>query len=118
MSPEKKTTTKKKKPVKKQVAKEVKTPKLAPYADRNVFHIYAILVKNRDGLQKHLSDNGIQSGIHYPVPIQRTKPFKHLDYFKNENAIKFAEEMLSLPMHPFLTDEEIGYISKTINEFF
>ena len=98
--------------------KEVKTPKLAPYADRNVFHIYAILVKNRDGLQKHLSDNGIQSGIHYPVPIQRTKPFKHLDYFKNENAIQFAEEMLSLPMHPFLTEEEIGYISKMINDYF
>lgn len=98
--------------------KKVKTPKLAPYADRNVYHIYAILLENRDGLQKHLNDNGIQSGIHYPVPIQKTKPFNYLDTFKNKNALQFAEQMVSLPMHPFLTDEEIGHITKTINEFF
>jgi len=97
---------------------KVKTPKLAPYADRNVYHIYAILLENRDGLQKHLSDNGIQSGIHYPVPIQKTKPFNYLDDNENKNAIQFSEQMVSLPMHPFLTDEEIGHISKTINEFF
>jgi len=97
---------------------KVKTPKLAPYADKNVYHIYAILVENREDLQKHLNDNGIQSGIHYPVPIQKTKPFKYLDYFENKNALKFSEKMLSLPMHPFLTDEEIGHISKTINKNF
>ena len=97
---------------------KVKTPRLAPYADKNVYHIYAILLENRDGLQKHLNDNEIQSGIHYPVPIQKTKPFNYLDSFKNKNAIQFAEQMVSLPMHPFLTDEEIGHISKTINDFF
>ena len=94
------------------------TPKLAPYADKNVFHIYAILTKNRDELQKYLNDNGIQSGIHYPVPIQKTKPFSYLDKFNNRNAIRFADEMLSLPMHPFLEDKEIEYITTTINKFF
>jgi len=94
------------------------TPKLAPYADKNVFHIYAILIKNRDELQKYLNDNGIQSGIHYPIPIQKTKPFNYLDHFNNENSIRFANEMLSLPMHPFLEDKEIEFIATTINSFF
>jgi dTDP-4-amino-4,6-dideoxygalactose transaminase len=94
------------------------TPKLAPYADKNVFHIYAILIKNRDNLQKYLNDNEIQSGIHYPVPIQKTKPFSHLDQFNNRNTVRFADEMLSLPMHPFLEDKEIEYITNTINNFF
>lgn len=94
------------------------TPKLAPYADKNVFHIYAILIKNRNEFQKYLNDNEIQSGIHYPVPIQKTKPFSYLDHQNNRNTIRFADEMLSLPMHPFLDDREIEFITTTINNFF
>jgi len=96
---------------------QVITPKLAPYAEKNVFHIYTILIKNRNELQKYLNDNEIQSGIHYPVPIQKTKPFNYLDHYDNRNAIRFADEMLSLPMHPFLEDKEIEFITSTINNF-
>lgn len=94
------------------------TPKLAPYADKNVFHIYAILIKNRNELQKHLNDNGIQTVIHYPVPIQKTKPFSYLDQQDNPKTIRFADEMLSLPIHPFLEDEEIEFITTTIDNFY
>ena len=83
-----------------------------------MFHIYAILIKNRDGLQNFLNKNEIQSGIHYPVAIQKTKPFSYLDHFNNKNTIRFADEMLSLPMHPFLEDREIEYLTNTINNFF
>ncbi|MHA2287765.1 MAG: DegT/DnrJ/EryC1/StrS family aminotransferase [Promethearchaeota archaeon] len=78
------------------------TPELASYAEKNVFHIYAILIKDRNELQKYLNENGIQTVIHYPIPIQKTKPFSYLDHFNNKNTIQFADEMLSLPMHPFL----------------
>ena len=97
---------------------QIITPKLAPYAEKNVFHIYAILIKNRDELQKYLNDNGIQTVIHYPIPIQKTKPFRYLDVFNNKNTIRFADEMLSLPMHPYLEDNEIEYIARTINNYF
>lgn len=98
--------------------KSIVTPKLASYADKQVYHIYAILIKNRNELQNHLNNNGIQSGIHYPVSIQKTKPFSYLDHFDNKNTIQFADQMLSLPIHPFITDEEIEYITLKINSFF
>jgi len=93
------------------------TPKSAPYIDKQIYHIYAIRVKDRDNFQKHLSDHGIPTIIHYPIPIQKTKPFKHLDCFDNKNTLQFANELISLPIYPFLNDEELEYIAKTINNY-
>ncbi len=97
---------------------EIVTPKTASYVDKNVYHIYAIRTKERDKLQNHLKTNGIPTVIHYPIPIEKTKPFKSLEKYDNKNTKKFANELLSLPMHPFLLDEEIEYIAKEINIFF
>ena len=94
------------------------TPKTAPYINKQIFHIYAIRVKERDKLQTYLRENNIPNIIHYPIPIEKTKPFKHLEYFDNKRTKQYADEMISLPMHPFLTDEEIDYIVGKINAFF
>ena len=94
------------------------TPKTASYVDRNVYHIYAIRVKEREKFQAYLTEKKVPTGIHYPIPIEKTTPFKHLEHFNNQNTIKYANEMISLPMHPFLTDEEINYIVKMINSYF
>ncbi len=96
----------------------VSIPKTASYANKNVYHIYAIRVKERDKFLNFLSENNIPSGIHYPIPIEKTTPFKHLEHFNNKNTIQYANEMVSLPMHPFLTDEEIDYITEIINKYF
>ncbi len=93
-------------------------PKTALYAEKNVYHIYAIRIKQRDDLQEYLKENDIPTVIHYPIPIQKTKPFLSLDYFDNKNSLQFANEMVSLPMHPFLKEEEIDYIIDTINKFY
>ncbi|MFX0105282.1 MAG: DegT/DnrJ/EryC1/StrS family aminotransferase [Candidatus Hodarchaeota archaeon] len=98
--------------------KDLITPKSASYIDKQVYHIYAIRLKNRDEFQSYLLKNGIPTIIHYPIPIQRTEPFKHLDIFNNKKTLKFAEELLSLPIYPFLTDEEIEYITSSIIGFF
>ncbi len=92
-------------------------PKTASYVDKNVYHIYAVRIKNRDALKKYLNNKGIQTGIHYPIAIQKTKPFQHLGHFENSNALLYADKMLSLPMHPFLTDAEIEYVTSAINNF-
>ncbi|MFX1393589.1 MAG: DegT/DnrJ/EryC1/StrS family aminotransferase [Promethearchaeota archaeon] len=98
------------------------SPKTASYANKNVYHIYAVRIKdgetNRDKFQKYLSENNIPTGIHYPIPIEKTTPFKYLEHFNNKNTRKYAKEMISLPMHPFLTDDEINYIIETINNYF
>jgi dTDP-4-amino-4,6-dideoxygalactose transaminase len=96
----------------------VSTPKTAPYINKQIYHIYAIRVKERDKLQTYLREHNIPNIIHYPIPIEKTKPFKHLEYFDNKRTKQYANEMISLPMHPFLIDEEIEYISNTINAFF
>lgn len=94
------------------------TPKTAPYINKQIYHIYAIRIKDRDKFGTYLSENNIPTVIHYPIPIEKTKPFEHLNHFNNERTIKYAEELISLPMHPFLSDEEIDYITTTANKFF
>lgn len=94
------------------------TPQQASYIDKQVYHIYAIRVKKRDKLQSYLTENNIPTIIHYPIPIEKTTPFKDLEKFDNKRTKQYADELISLPMHPFLKDEEIEYITTKIISFF
>ena len=96
----------------------ISLPEKAPYADKYIYHIYAIRVKDRDKLQKHLTANNVPTIIHYPIPIEKTKPFEHLGRFNNIKTKEYAKELISLPMHPFLSNNQIKYIAKTITDFF
>jgi dTDP-4-amino-4,6-dideoxygalactose transaminase len=100
---------------------QIKLPVEMPYA-KHVYHLYVIQVKDgrRDELQKFLGDNEIASGLHYPVPLHLQECFKHLGYKKGDFPVTeaLADNGLSLPMFPELTDEQIGYISEKIHEFF
>lgn len=87
---------------------------------KSVYHLFCIMVDKRDQLMKFLEKRNIETGVHYPVPIHLTKSFSMLGYKKgdfpvSENASK---KILSLPMHPFLTKEQILYICCSIKEFF
>lgn len=93
-------------------------PKMAPYINKQVYHIYAIRVKERDKVQLYLNENHVPNIIHYPIPIEKSKIFKHLEHFNNKRTKEYANELLSLPMHPFLKDEEIEYIAVKINAYF
>jgi len=87
---------------------------------KHIFHIYCIRTTRRDELQKYLNDNGIQTAIHYPTAIPLQPAYKHLSY-KNEDilvAATYQNEILSLPMYPELTKEQIIYMSEKILEFF
>jgi len=74
----------------------------------------------RDALQKFLNDNGISTGLHYPVPLHHQPCFEHLGYKKGDFPVseELAEQGLSLPMYAELTDEQIGYVCEKIKEFF
>lgn len=84
----------------------------------NVWHLFVILTPQREKLQQYLSDNNIQSLIHYPIP-----PHKQLAY-KNWNDLRFPitekihKEVLSLPISPVMTDDEIEKVTYTLNSFF
>lgn len=87
------------------------TPALASYA-RHVYHIYAIRVSNRDEVRQSLEDQGIATGIHYPVPVHLQGAYRSLGY--EPGAFPVAElcaaEFLSLPMYPELTDAQIEQV--------
>jgi len=76
---------------------------------KHVYHLYVIRCKNRNELQNYLSSKGVSTGIHYPIPVHLQKAYKHLEYKEGDFPIteKYAKEILSLPMFPELTDEEI-----------
>jgi UDP-2-acetamido-2-deoxy-ribo-hexuluronate aminotransferase len=92
-------------------------PYVAEYST-HIYHQFTIRVKDRTGLQKHLSEKGIPSAVHYPVPLHLQPAFKtETRKFDLPVSEKVAKEVISLPMFPELTEEQIDYISNTIIEF-
>jgi dTDP-4-amino-4,6-dideoxygalactose transaminase len=86
---------------------------------RHVYHLYVIRVKNREKLQQFLSERGIASGYHYKYPLHLQKAYKHLGYKKGDLPIteKVMEDILSLPMYPELSTQQVEYVVDNIKEF-
>lgn len=88
-----------------------------PYVDEkatSAWAQYSIRVKNRDSIQSSLKENGIPTAVHYPMPLHSQECFTYLGYKKGDFPISeiVSQEIMSLPMNPYLTDEEIKYISE------
>jgi len=97
---------------------DIITPKIHS-SSKHVFHLYVVQVKNRDKLQHHLKNNGIASAIHYPVPLPFMKAYEYLEYSSEDfpNIYAAHQKILSLPMFPELSDNQIEYIVDIINDF-
>jgi UDP-2-acetamido-2-deoxy-ribo-hexuluronate aminotransferase len=90
-----------------------------PYIDKNctsAFAQYSIRVKNRDEVQAKLKEAGIPTAVHYPMPLHLQECFEYLDYQKGDFPISevVSNEIMSLPMNPYVSDTEIEYIGKYI----
>lgn len=96
---------------------EVLTPFEAKYA-RHVYHVYAIRVQERDAILRHLQEKGVGCAVHYPVPIHLQEAGSNLGYTKGAFPIaeNLANEFLSLPMFPELTEEQIEYVARCVSE--
>ena len=85
---------------------------------KHVYHLYVIRHRERNKLQRHLAENGIQTQIHYPIPVHKQRAYLNLGHTARLPVTeKICKEILSLPMHPWLKEEEIEYISEIIKEF-
>jgi dTDP-4-amino-4,6-dideoxygalactose transaminase len=88
----------------------------------HVYHLFVVkLVEGRRAeLQGFLNELGIQSGIHYPVPLHLSKAFQHLGYSRGDFPVaeECAEKILSLPMFPELNREQIAYVADSVNCFY
>jgi dTDP-4-amino-4,6-dideoxygalactose transaminase len=86
----------------------------------HVYHLFVIRTSRRDGLLAHLKEKGIGAGIHYPIALHNLKAYKYLNYNPDDfpNANQFSTEVLSLPIFPELTDEEISFITSSLKQYF
>ncbi len=84
-----------------------------------VYHLYVVRARNRDALQKHLKARGIETGIHYPIPLHLQPVYKNLGYKPGDfpHTKKTANEVLSLPMYPELTEAQINQVVEAVKEF-
>ncbi|OGR97627.1 MAG: hypothetical protein A2902_06670 [Elusimicrobia bacterium RIFCSPLOWO2_01_FULL_64_13] len=81
-----------------------------------VRHVYAVRVPDRDGLASFLKENGVATGVHYPVPLHMQKAFAAYGYNKGDFPVaeKMAEEILSLPIFPELKESEVKKIASLV----
>lgn len=90
-------------------------------ADTHVYHQYTLKIGNgrRDALAKHLSEKEIPYGIYYPIPLHSQKAYRDERYRESDFPVtnQLVQEVISLPMHTELDDEQIDYITTTIKEF-
>ena len=83
--------------------------------DAHVFHIFTIRTKKRDELQKYLSENGVQTIIHYPIPPHKQECYKEWNSLSFPVTEQIHNEELSLPMSPVMTKEEIKVVVDLLN---
>ncbi|MEM8845960.1 MAG: DegT/DnrJ/EryC1/StrS family aminotransferase [Bacteroidota bacterium] len=89
--------------------------------DCHVFHQYTVRILNgkRDGLVQHLNENGVPCGVYYPIPLHKQKAYVDERYNEADFPVtnQLVQEVLSLPMHTELDDEQIEFITRLVIDF-
>ena len=85
--------------------------------ERHVFHIFAIMTKEREALQEHLAKNGIETLIHYPLPPHKQEALKEFAHLCLPITEQIHNEELSLPCNPAMSDDEVQKVIDIINTF-
>ena len=83
---------------------------------RHVYHLYTVRTSDRDTLQQSLQKEGIQTGIHYAVPVHLQPAYGNLGYGRHSlpHSEKAAEQVLSLPLYPEMTDDQIESVAQAV----
>lgn len=83
----------------------------------HVWHLYVVRVRNREKFVNYLQEHGIQTQIHYPTPIYKHPAYRELTTLAKPITEKICEEVVSLPMAPYLTVEEVDYVIDVVNNY-
>lgn len=89
-----------------------------PEWSQGVYHLYVVRLPDRDGMMRKLADNNIGSGLHYPIPLHRQKAYECMNLHEGALPVteRVAREILSLPMFPTLTGEQIQRVAEVVKE--
>ena len=82
----------------------------------HVYHLYVLQSSHRDRLAAALAERGIQTGIHYPIPVHQQFAYRNYRNASLPVTERVAGEILSLPMHPWMTGSEIEEVTRTVTE--
>jgi dTDP-4-amino-4,6-dideoxygalactose transaminase len=111
--------------IRKEIAKryisEVKNDKVIlpfwDFSNNHVFHLFIIRTEKREDLQQYLLKNGIQTIIHYPIPPHKQEAFESWNKLSLPITEKIHKEVLSLPISPVLTMDEVSFIIEILNQY-
>jgi dTDP-4-amino-4,6-dideoxygalactose transaminase len=83
-------------------------------------HLYPVLVPSREALREHLAGRGIETGIHYPVPIHLQPAYAFLGHSRGDFPVseEASETVLSLPLYPTLADDQVEAVISAVRDFF
>ena len=97
---------------------EVITP-YEPSWSRAVYHLYVVRTDDRQGLMDHLKNEGIGTGIHYPIPLHLQNAYVSMNYRKGDFPVaeKAAESIVSLPMFPQMTPQQQAHVVEQVLQF-
>jgi len=111
----------KRRTVAKRYLAEIKNKKIAlpfwDFSNNHVFHLFVVRTENRNDLQEYLTQNNIQTVIHYPIPPHQQKAFPEWNNLSFPITEKIHNEVLSLPMSPVLTKVEVDFIIEILNQY-
>ena len=98
---------------------DIITPKIVQESE-HVFHLYVIRTKWRDDLAQYINEKGIGNIIHYPIPIHLQEAYEDYAWQRGDfpNTEQLANEILSLPMYPDLTSEQLDEVVRTVKAFY
>lgn len=95
----------------------VETP-VCKYSDSHVYHLYVVKTSKREQLKNYLAEKNISTLIHYPFLLHEQKLFRQTSQKSLPNAERIGKEILSLPLNPYLTDEEIEIVIEVVKSFY
>lgn len=111
----------KRKAIAKRYLSEIKNDKIIlptwDLSDNHVFHLFVIRTNNRENFQNYLSENEIETMIHYPIPPHKQKAFATRNSLSFPITEQIHNEVLSLPISPIMTAEEVDFVIETINNY-
>lgn len=96
---------------------------IVPYESPKAYHVYhqfVLRTNNRNTFQQYLNEKEIGNALHYPIPIHFQEAYKHLGYKPGDFPVSeaCAEECISIPAHPEMTDNQFEYVAGSVKEFF
>ncbi|MDQ6477626.1 DegT/DnrJ/EryC1/StrS family aminotransferase [Dyadobacter sp. LHD-138] len=85
--------------------------------DEDAWHLFVVRHPDRNALIKHLGASGVQTNVHYPLPVHKQKAYADINHLSLPLTESIHQQVISLPLNPVLTDEEISYIVGAVNQF-